>query len=411
VEFDVIEEVPKNVRQISVEKIDENSVLKYSDIFSKFHFVKLETQDSSLIGRVDKIIATEDKFVILDASIAKMVFVFDKNGLFLNRIGNNGGGPEEYDCPDDIAYDKYNDEILVWCSNYKSIFRFKLSGTFVKKIQTSWWASSIIVAAKDTYCLYLNNLVQKGGSPNEYNILVLNENGKVVKRLLPLNKDTKNLSPSNKNAFTLFQDTILFSPQYSNRIFTLHQDEIIPKYYVNFHNHNIPLSTLIDVTSRELTKIIKESDYAFNISAIETTSHVVCQFVYNKKIFDAYYSKHTQATKVSSIYLNDMYGMVSNRAFVYAKGDLLISFVNPQSFIEIRDVIKEVKSNKISIKNILQKQLSSMSSIFVNNELKRNYAKEVECIDIELTKEEVDFINSIQESDNPILLVAKLKEF
>lgn len=404
------ENIPKDVEQINVESIDENSVLKYSDVFSSVHFIKLETQDNSIIGRIEKIIAVGNKFVILDASIAKKVFVFDENGVFLNRVGTLGGGPEEYDCPDDIAYDKYNDELLIWCSNYQSIFKFKLDGTFIRKIKTAWWAPSIVVAAQDTYWLYLNNISQKQGY-QKYNILEINEKGEVTGQLLPFNSDTKSLSPPCKNVFTSYQNEIIFSPQYSNRIFTINPNEIKTKYYVNFNKYNIPSSAFINVTDRELTKIIKEREYAFTIGAIETRSHVVCQFVYKRRIFDAYYSKETKATKVSSIYFNDMHAVVSSRNFVYAKGDSLISFVNPQSFIEVRDIIKKIGGNRINLKSVVEKQLSSWDLIFASNVMKKNYAKKILSIDIELTKEEIKFINSIEESDNPILLITTLKKF
>jgi hypothetical protein len=98
--------------------------------------------------------------------------VFDGNGKFLNRIGNKGDAPEEYDCPDDIAYDKYNDELLVWCGNRKTIMQFKLDGTFINNIKTKCWASSLFVLAKNTYLLYLNNIHQKDGTPDNYNILI-----------------------------------------------------------------------------------------------------------------------------------------------------------------------------------------------------------------------------------------------
>jgi hypothetical protein len=407
-ELDVLEDT----EQIVIENLDENSILKYSDVFNSVHFVKLEVQDSSLIGRIDKIIATEDKFIILDGSIAKMVFVFDKNGLFLNRIGKIGGGPEEYDCPDDMVYDKYNDELLVWCFNDRSILRFKLDGTFIKKIKTKWWASAIAVVDKDIYLLYLNNISQEKGLPNDYNILMISKDGEVVEQMLSLDEDMKNLSPPSKNIFASYQNEILFSPHYCNRIFTIKQGKITTKYYLNFYPHNIPSSTFNNVTDRELDRIIKDRDYAFNITGMETPSHVVCQFIYKRKIFDCYYSKKTKTTKVSAMYINDMYALSSDRAFTYINDDSLISFVNPQVFVEIQAVMEQLKGRDISAKSILQKWLSSPERFIFARHLKRIYANAIKSMDdAKLTKKEIDFINSIKEMDNPVLLITTLKEF
>lgn len=83
--------------KINLTDIIPYQVYKFSDIFDSIGFVKLETRDDALIGRIDRIIAVDNKYVILDGSISKAVFVFD--GKVLNRIGRNGRGPREYESP------------------------------------------------------------------------------------------------------------------------------------------------------------------------------------------------------------------------------------------------------------------------------------------------------------------------
>ncbi|GHT76107.1 hypothetical protein FACS189463_0530 [Bacteroidia bacterium] len=58
-------------RKITIDNIDENTVLKYSDIYSDVCFVRLETQDNCLIGRIDKIITTDDKFIVTTQLLSK----------------------------------------------------------------------------------------------------------------------------------------------------------------------------------------------------------------------------------------------------------------------------------------------------------------------------------------------------
>jgi hypothetical protein len=395
-------------QKININNIDKTAVLRYSEVFDNVSFIKLETQANSLIGRIDKIIVTGNKFIILDISGANAIFVFDDKGKFLNRIGTKGSGPEEYDFPDDIAYDKYNDELLIWSRNQKKIMRFKLDGTFIKNIVTDYWASSIFVMAKDTYLLYLNNIHQRNRVPNDFNIIIVNENGEKLKELLPIDKNKIQLSPPSLNDFSIYQDEILFSPQYSSKVFKIEQGKVEPKYYLDFDKNSIPPSLSNNITFRNFTKAINEYGYAFNIAMVETASHIIIQFVYKKMIYDCFYSKISGITKIAATHFNDMYGLASSKTLLCIKGDFLISCVQPHSFVLFQDMIKNGEKD---INKILLDQINSIPMSAFSNNLKKNYSQAIESSQIILNDTEIDFINSIKEDDNPIIMIAKLKEF
>jgi hypothetical protein len=394
-------------KKIIIDAIDENTVLKYSDIYSDVRFFRLETLDNCLIGRIDKIIATDDKFIILDKAIAKKIFVFDCSGKFLNAIGENGAGPEEYDSPDDMAYDEYNDELLVWCHNRKTIMKFKLDGAFVKNIKVDYWARSIYVTGKNSYLLYLNNYTQKGGKINDHNILIIDDDGKVVSGLLPYGKDGITLSPPSGNVFFTFQKELLFSPQYSNRTFKINTDsaKISTKYCFDFGKNNIPSSLFYSVdTEKEFEKNIHSKDYAFNIAVVETESHVVNLFVCSKRrIYYCFHSKESGETKYASVFINDVHALAtSGNHFLCIKGDSLISCVEPQIFVNLQGIVQEIQNDP---KGTMKKRLKNLGA------LKDNLSQAIESSDMKISKEEIDFINSIEESDNPVIQIATLKKF
>lgn len=402
-------------RKITIDNIDENIVLKYSDIYSDVSFVRLETQDNCLIGRIDKIITTDDKFIILDVAIAKKIFVFDKSGKFLNIIGTNGAGPEEYDFPSDIAYDEYNDELLVWCHNRKTIMKFKLDGTFVENIKIDYWAASIYAVGKNSYLLYLNNYAQKDGEINDHNILVIDNNGKIISKLFPYNKARIALSPPSKNDFFSFQNELLFSPYYANKTFKLNIDsaKISIKYCFDFGKNNIPLSlfSLVD-TEKELKEEIRKKDYAFNIAFSETVSYIVNAFVWKGRIYSCFHSKESGETKYSSIFMNDIHALASSgNSFLSMKGDSLISCVESQAFVELQSIAQEIQSDPKSAKKKLIKKLDTSSILVFGSKLKDNLSHAIESSNMKISKKEIDFINSIEESDNPVIQIAILKKF
>lgn len=405
-------------KKITIDLIDENTVLKYSDICDSIRYVKLETRDDNLIGRIDKIIAAKDLLIVLDLAIAKRIFVFDRSGKFLNAIGEIGEGPGEYDFPSDMAYDAYHDELLVLCHNKKSIMRFKLDGTFVKEIKTDCGVAAIHVAGKDSCLLYLNNYTQKGGKINDYNILIIDENGNTISRLLPYNKDRVALSPPCKNIFYTFQNELLFSPYYYNATFKVDLDsvKIRNKYYFDFREHNIP-GSLFDssITPKEFDKAVQgNSNYAFTINFKETGSHIVNQFVYKRKIYNCIHSKESGITKFSAHFFNDINLYPTGEISHPQQGDSWIGCVEPEQFAGLQGLIKEInKTSKTpdEVKRSLVKKMKVPSSIF-DSKLKDNYSQAVKSATIRIpSEEEINFINSIDETDNPIIQIITLKKF
>ncbi|MDR3062443.1 MAG: 6-bladed beta-propeller, partial [Dysgonamonadaceae bacterium] len=377
---------------IIIDPIDENVVLKYSDIYEDIQYVKLETRSDNLIGRIDKIITTDDKFIILDIAIARKVFIFDRSGKFLNIIGKNGEGPGEYDSPNDIAYDEYNDELLVWCHNKKTIMKFRLDGTFVKGIKIDWWASSIYVVGENLYLAYLNNYTQGRGKINDYNILIYDDDGNVVSRLLPYNKEKIVMSPPSGTIFSTFQQELLFAPYYSNMTFRIDLDsaKIQNKYYFDFGEHNIPRS-LFDhsVTPKEFDKTVRgDSNYAFNITFIETSSHIVNLFVYKRRIYTCIHSKESGITRFASVFFNDIRYLHSGGMIYTCKDNLLIGCVEPKGFVELQSTVKEIKKSSDNIKEVMLKKMKTPSFLF-GNELNDNFPKVINSSTITLSEKEI----------------------
>ena len=410
--FDLFDDeiIDSTATRIIVAPIDENMVIKFSDVFDSISFIRLETNKRSLIGQIEKIIATDDKFIILDGIRAKMVFVFDENGNFLNQVGSVGGGPEEYDMPLDIAYDKYNDELLILDSYPNRIMKFKLDGTFVDAINIDWRVSSIFVMADNEYLLYLNNRLQRNRTKNDYNIIVINNKGENLSNLLPYDKKTGQLSPPSLNVFSTFENNIMFSPYYSNKILNVDFDKINVKYYLDYGENKIPSSLLYNVNNGDLRKRIDMYEqFAYNAAlSVETFDHIVNRFVYKRMIFTCFYSKESQTSKNSAIYFNDMYGLASSVHVYGKKEDLLLCVVDPELFTSRQKTLKNIKQDK----NLLLSQINSfVPSLVVSNRLRSNMRAAVESSNITISDEEIDFINSIKEDDNPLIMIAKLKKF
>ena len=105
--------------------LESNSVkkqLRTSSFCSKVKYIALETNKSSLLGRISQVLSKGDTLFILDAIVTKQVQVFLNNGKHIATLGNRGNGPEEYINPTSIGLD--NSNIYIYDVSQKEIIYF-----------------------------------------------------------------------------------------------------------------------------------------------------------------------------------------------------------------------------------------------------------------------------------------------
>lgn len=114
--------------------------------------VLLDTVSDALMGDINKMGVYGDYIVTLDRTVSKQVFVFDKTGKFLRKIGQKGLGPMEYVSPSDFACSIEEDKIFVLDFRLRKILTYSLStGKFLGDIKIKPFASRIHCYEKDLY--------------------------------------------------------------------------------------------------------------------------------------------------------------------------------------------------------------------------------------------------------------------
>lgn len=73
--------------------LNETTKIQIDELGKTIRYVQLETNDDILIGYVQNVIMTDNRFYIIHNSLCS---VFDLEGNYLNNIGRKGEGPDEY---------------------------------------------------------------------------------------------------------------------------------------------------------------------------------------------------------------------------------------------------------------------------------------------------------------------------
>lgn len=139
--------------------------IKMSEIVSEISYLPLETNPDCLIGSMN--IPVFGKDIIIRSYTGAVngaigTFRFSNQGKFLNKIGNIGRGPDEYQ--DNSGVVLINDTVYVISSFSNRIFTYSLNGAFIKayQINTSSHPKTLIEMADKSFLVALGNPSDKG---------------------------------------------------------------------------------------------------------------------------------------------------------------------------------------------------------------------------------------------------------
>ena len=158
-------------------KLINNNIFYLSALGSFSGFIPLESTDSSLISSINKMYFLNDYIFILDKKGGKGLYIFDRKGQFIRKIGKVGKGPGEYISIDDFTIDR-NKSIIYFLADRKNILLYDIRGQYIRSFKTQFYASKI------EYNNTSNKIYFVGDDLGD-NLVIANLNGKKIKGFFP----------------------------------------------------------------------------------------------------------------------------------------------------------------------------------------------------------------------------------
>lgn len=140
--------VEPHVLNISVKEFHQNG--DASRLFKLKSIVPLQTNDKSLIGRITKVIATDEYYFVFDRKNQKLL-QFSKSGKFYRQIGQRGKGPGEYYAFLDFDIDESTQQIYLL--DIRSVHLYDFTGSLIKTHRTDFFASTIHRTSSEGFLL------------------------------------------------------------------------------------------------------------------------------------------------------------------------------------------------------------------------------------------------------------------
>jgi hypothetical protein len=356
----------KEIININVDEAEIDTKTPYSDIFESVELVQLKQTNHISIGKIHDLKLIGDTLFIFDRMFAKCLFLYTREGEFINKVGAIGKGPGEYISPSSFFIDHANRAIYISDSHLHKVFKYNYDGTFLKEIRTGIRCESIFVSPNKD--IFIDVAIRNG---EKYLFKSINEETLKEENYLKFPQDNKGWDINailNKNKFFPFGNSVLYYNYSSDIIYQISNKSVSPFIAINSNN---PL------TAKELSNVSKdvaifeESLYELNSEGkyfgiynfLMNDLMVYMNIDYQRRSMDLFYS--IQQNKIIGQNLVDDITHIPSRFFLDVYEDKMLR-VLPAGYFDFEEYKENLKSGKLPVPSNYLESIQSIDNIHDN---------------------------------------------
>ena len=258
------------------------SNLKLTDLgFVDIEYIPLETNEQSMISGTDDLIL-RNKLVIgeRDYLIQRLstILEFQTDGRFITRIGTIGRGPNEFTAAHDVNINETNQDIYLLARWQKKFFVYSENGKLIRTFQIPFSPSEFHFIEDKILCYSENHM---GDIQNSYTLI--DTNGKVIKNFpnkYPFkNHDAYGISA--ENLFYRFDNKLFKKEVYSDTIYLYDNENFTPHMVIQVGEKLLSPKARTEFDGFYLAK-----NYIIPLNLFEFGDYVYYEFVYKYVIPD-----------------------------------------------------------------------------------------------------------------------------
>lgn len=373
------------IKTFNLTKLSAPSAVRLSDLgFAEIDYIPLETKEQSLISdinltsytdfSINKIIPGDGCYIIKNGD---KVFKFRENGTFAANIGKVGRGPGEIDQIEDLDIDKENQNVYMVSGWKRKFYVYSPYGEFIRTFNVPSYVCDFRFFEDKILCF-----CGKNRGDNKDSFILIDKSGHLLKSF-----PNKYLfkSPSvywftHENIFYVFNKKLFIKELCSESVYS-------------FENSGFKPHLVIDVGKKQVTPKVRSECDMFKINANYIQPKNLLEF--GNFVYYAYVDKWVQ-------------GDVRIYGFIGSKKD------NYQALFNLGEGITNDLDGGPNVLPLTTKDDNTIVSLIDAIDLKKHVASEAfrksKPLYPEKKKDLEKLANSLKETDNPVLVLVKLKK-
>jgi len=191
-------------------------------------YIRLETSERSLIGRIDQLAVCQDVIWILDG-LNNKVLLFRISGKFIGNISVKNAWLQQFDL--------YNNEIYVFERTYGRIYKFSSKGSLLKVFSPGFHGAQFAVLYPDAFVYNTLGLKTSDRNSEIYQLAIHRNEGYGLK--LPFEKEYTGLKYSFGNQFSRQGGQVNFLTAFSSILYKVDTTGIKALTKFDFGRYNM----------------------------------------------------------------------------------------------------------------------------------------------------------------------------
>lgn len=238
-----------NVTQIEYDKDSEN-VIGIDQIIDSCKFVRLKTDKTYLIGKIDQVLLCDSFIIVIDKHIAQSIFVFDYDGNFINRISRLGNGPGEYLIINHVAINDRK-EVCILDNAKERITIFDIKGKMLDAKHLPFRGKSVEYLGNDNLLFRVENCYAETGYKEiEKSCFVLTDIKGNIKYTFGDDHSYRNPSyQSYSDNIYKYNGELFGRLNHGNVLFVFDSDSVRAKLELSIKNEQIYSPTIEDMST------------------------------------------------------------------------------------------------------------------------------------------------------------------
>ena len=242
-----------------------------TSLYSPENIIHLDFADSILVNKNAYLLYDDETFFIYSQGLSSPMMRFDKEGHFLNYVGQIGNGPEEYNLVTDACLNRKNKRVEIVSGIY--MYSYQYDGAYLNRLEHQQTAFSFVVDEEGNYWFYLGNNSVNGDA-------------KMVKmdaechELQEMLEEKSNLLPMVESNFCKGAGLLTFREALSHDLYKLVKGEIEKSYSLDFPKYHLP-ENLREVPPMDAVSLLRQSNYARVMFYAENQSYLFLQVLLN----------------------------------------------------------------------------------------------------------------------------------